>query len=83
MNPTCAFIKFKGHNIFEMGLCAYGQNYVNSGYLTSHCYDGEAGTRIHHGVSLQDILIFQLKVTCVVLVHNGTKLNGKRNELAD
>ena len=66
-----------------MGLCAYGQNYVNSGYLTSHCYDGEAGTRIHHGVSLQDILIFQLKVTCVVLVHNGTKLNGKRNELAD
>ena len=66
-----------------MGSCAYGQNYASSGYLTSHYYDGEAGTRIHHGVSLQDILIVQLKVTCVVLVHNGTKLNGKRNELVD
>ena len=62
-----------------MGSCAYGQNYVSSGNLTSDCYYGEAGTRIHHGVSLQDILIVQLKVTCVVLVHNGTKLNGKSN----
>ena len=66
-----------------MGSCAYSQNYASSGNLTSHCYYVEAGTRIHHGVSLQDILIVQLKVLCVVLVHNGTKLNGKRNELAD
>ena len=57
-----------------------GQNFASSGNLTSDCYYGEAGTWIHHSVSLQDILIVQLKVTCVVLVHNGTKLNGKKKE---
>ena len=60
-----------------------GQNYASSGNLTSHCYYGEAGTRIHHGVSLQDIFIVQLKVTCIVLVHNETKLNGKRNDVEE
>ena len=70
----------KGHNIIEMDSPACDQNFASSCNLTSDCYYGEAGTRIHHGVSLQYILIVQLKVTCVALVHNGTKLNGKRNE---
>ena len=74
---------FKGHNILEMDSSVCGQSFASSCNLTSHCYYGEAGTEIHHGVSLQDILIVQLKVTCVVLLHNGTKLNGKRNEFEE
>ena len=55
-------------------------NYTNSGNLTCDCYYEETDTRKYHGVSLRDILIVQLQVTCVVLLHNGTKLHGKCNE---